>query len=275
MRNFLAALMLLACGGAAAQEPAIPQFWDQRERLVRPALDNVPRIRFLTTVDFPPFNFIDANGLLTGFHVDLARALCRELDILDRCQIQALPWDELEGALEKGEGEAMIAGLAITPQTRARYAFTRSYMRFPARFVARSGLALAEPMWRAVAGRRVGVVAGSEHEALLKDYFADARPVSFEDEAKLHEELRAGRLDIAFGDGMRFAFWLASPASGNCCALAGGPYLGREYLGAGLAIAVPRQRKELADAFDYALREINVNGTFGELYLRYFPIGFF
>jgi len=121
----------------------------------------------------------------------------------------------------------------------------------------------------------VGVVAGSEHEALLKDYFADARPVPVEDEAKLHEELKAGRLDVAFGDGMRLAFWLASPASGNCCALAGGPYLAGEYLGAGLAIAVPQRRKELADAFDYALREINVNGVFGELYLRYFPVGFF
>jgi len=275
MRNILAAIMLLVCGGAAAQETVVPQLWDQGERFVRPNLTGISRIRFLTTVDFPPFNFIDANGLLTGFHVDLARALCRELDILDRCQIQALPWEELEPALEKGEGEALIAGLAVTPQTRAKYAFTRSYMRFPARFVARNGTSLGEPMWRAVSGRRVGVVAGSEHEALLKDYFADAKPVPVEDEAKLHEELKAGRVDVAFGDGMRLAFWLASPASGNCCALAGGPYLASEYLGSGLAIAVPQQQKELAEAFDYALREINVNGVFGELYLRYFPVGFF
>ena len=28
-------------------------------------------------------------------------------------------------------------------------------------------------------------------------------------------------------------------------------------------------------AFDYALREINANGVFGELYLRYFPISYF
>ena len=31
----------------------------------------------------------------------------------------------------------------------------------------------------------------------------------------------------------------------------------------------------LAAAFDYALQQLNRNGTFAELYLRYFPVGFF
>src|SRR5690606_4962775 len=130
----LAALWLAAIVPAAAQQPNIPQFWDVKERLVRPDISGLPRVRFLTTIDFPPFNYIDSNGLLSGLHVDLARALCEELGILDRCQIQALPWAELEGALARGEGDAIIAGLAVSPESRGRYAFTRSYMRFPARF---------------------------------------------------------------------------------------------------------------------------------------------
>jgi polar amino acid transport system substrate-binding protein len=43
----------------------------------------------------------------------------------------------------------------------------------------------------------------------------------------------------------------------------------------GLAMAVRGEDAALADAFDYALREINMNGTFAELYLRYFPVSFF
>ena len=49
-------------------------------------------LRFITTTDFPPFSFIDASGRLSGFHVDLARAICAALEITDRCQIHALPW---------------------------------------------------------------------------------------------------------------------------------------------------------------------------------------
>src|SRR5690606_33461920 len=107
-RTILAAVAAVAALAApapgAAEQPSIPQFWDVKERLVRPDISALPRVRFLTTIDFPPFNYIDANGLITGLHVDLAREICLELGIIDRCQIQALPWEELEGALERNEG---------------------------------------------------------------------------------------------------------------------------------------------------------------------------
>jgi len=61
----------------------------------------MPRMRFLTTTDFPPFNFIDRKKRLTGFHVDLARAICEELEVLNRCQIQGLPWEELQDTLKR------------------------------------------------------------------------------------------------------------------------------------------------------------------------------
>lgn len=270
-----AAAMLAAALPAAAQQPSIPQFWDVRERLVRPDISSLPRIRFLTTIDFPPFNYIDANGLITGLHVDLARAICLELGILDRCQIQAIPWAELEGALERSEGDAIIAGLAITAETRRKYAFTRSYMRFPARFAVKRNSGLPEPLHSTVAGKRVGVLKGSEHEAMLRDYFPRARPVTYTRLEWMYDDLREGKTDAVFGDGMRISFWLAGADAGNCCVFAGGPYLAPEYFGAGLAIAVRPENAPLADAFDFALREINVSGKFGELYLRYFPVSFF
>ena len=273
--GLLASALLAAASVAGAAEPAIPQFWDVKERLAKPDLSRFARIRFLTTVDFPPFNFLDSNGLISGFHVDLARSICQALDVLDRCQIQALPWEELEEALERGQGDALIAGLALTPERRLNHAFTRSYLRFPARFVVASGSTLAEPIHRNIAGRRVGVLAGSEHEKMLRDYFPDARPVTYSKEQWLYEGMRKGQTDVVFGDGLRLGFWLAGSASANCCRFAGGPYIAPEYFGAGLAIAVRKDDAVLADAFDYALREISISGTFEELYLRYFPIGFF
>jgi len=270
---FLLALMVAM--PARADDPAIPQFWDVKERLIKPDISNFPRVRFLTTTDFPPFNYIDGNGLLSGLHVDLARAMCRTLGILDRCQIQALPWEELEAALKRKEGDALIAGLAVTPEKREEYAFTRSYLRFPARFITRRNSTLDEPVHRNIAGQRVGVLDGSEHETMLRDYFPAARPVTYSKPEWVFEDLRAGKIDAVFGDGMRLAFWLAGQESQGCCRFAGGPYLAPEYFGSGLAIAVRSEDAALADAFDYALREINMNGTFAELYLRYFPISFF
>lgn len=266
---------MVAAFGSHAAEPAIPDFWDAKERLAKPDISDLARMRFLTTVDFPPFNFIDSSGRLTGFHIDLARAICRELDIVAKCQIQALPWGELESALKNGQGEAIIAGVAVTEENRAKYAFSRSYLRFPARFITLKSKAMAEPLFDKLKGERVGVVAGSAHEQMLRDYFPDVEVVTFERQEQVLADLKAGKIAAAFGDGMRLGFWLAGSDSADCCRFSGGPYLAPEYLGSGLAIAVAPENAKLAAAFDYALHEINAKGTFAELYLRYFPVSFY
>ncbi len=274
---FLASLWiaLLVAQQARADQPAIPVFWDARERLAKPDLTGVKRLRFLTTTDFPPFNFLDGSGRLTGFHVDLARAICTELEILDKCQIQALPWQELDTALAAKEGEAIIAGISVTAQTRDKYGFSRAYLQFPARFAVRSASPITEPLYTTSAGKRIGVVAGSAHERMLRDYFPEVQVVTYAKQDWVFDDLKAGKIDGTFGDGMRLAFWLSGSASGACCRFAGGPYLAPEYLGAGLAIAAGKDDPALTQMFDYALQQINVKGTFAELYLRYFPVSFF
>ncbi|MGS1094954.1 transporter substrate-binding domain-containing protein [Aquamicrobium terrae] len=276
--RIVVAFTLLLAGllpDARAQEPEIPLLWDAKERLPKPDLSVLPRLRFLTTTDFPPFNFLDDQGRLSGFHVDLARAICARLELADKCQIQAVPWDELQAALELGEGEAIVAGLAVTAETRAAYAFSRPYLQFPARFVVLKSKPLSEPIYERLQGKPVGVVAGSAHERMLQDYFGGVKAVPLPDEEALHAELKAGRIDAAFGDGMRLSFWLADAESEKCCRFAGGPYLAPEYLGTGLAIATRADDALLPAAFDYALQEISAKGIFAELYLRYFPIGFY
>ncbi|WP_315918565.1 transporter substrate-binding domain-containing protein [Mesorhizobium sp. SP-1A] len=267
--------MLLAANAVHATEPQPPIFWDANERLAKPDLSALPRLRFLTTTDFPPFNFLDQEGRLSGFHVDLARAICAELALADRCQIQALPWNELDAALEKGDGEAIIAGIAATAETRLKYSFSHSYLQFPARFAMLKTKALSEPLYQGLRGKRVGVLAGSAHEQMLRGYFGMVEAVTYSKSDDLYADLKAGKIDAVFGDGMRLAFWLAGSEAGGCCRFAGGPYLAPEYLGTGLAIATKPGDDKLTDAFDYALQQISVKGTFAELYLRYFPVSFY
>lgn len=278
-RSFVLASMLVAAllvaNGTRAAEPQVPVLWDTKERLPKPDLSALPRLRFLTTTDFPPFNFLDGAGKLSGFHIDLARAICAELSIVEKCQIQALPWVELEGALQKGEGEAIIAGIAATPQSRSTYAFSRPYLQFPARFIMPKSTAFAEPIFDRLRSKRVGVLAGSAHERMLRDYFNMVQIVSFDGPEALYSDLKAGKIDAAFGDGMRFAFWLGGSDAAGCCRFAGGPYLAPEYLGTGMAVATRADNPALAAAIDYALQEVSMKGTFAEFYLRYFPVSFF
>jgi polar amino acid transport system substrate-binding protein len=265
----------LATAAPAAEQLPAPMFWDAKERLPKPDLTQVPRLRFLTTTDFPPFNYLDRDGRLSGFHIDLVRSICAELGVAEKCEIQAMPWEQLEDAVVRGRGEAVVAGIAITEDTRARYAFSRPYLQFPARFMMQKTSAATEPLYEKIKGERIGVMAGSGHEMMLRDYFPDAKAVTYSRQEWLYADLKAGKLAGAFGDGMRFAFWLAGSEASGCCRFAGGPYLAPEYLGLGLAVATKVGDPTLATAFDYALQQIAVKGRFAELYLRYFPVSFF
>lgn len=269
---------LLASGPVAAQQRApaeVPVLFDARERLARPDLTAVIRLRFLTTTDFAPFNFTDQTGRLAGFHVDLVRAICAELQIETKCQLQAMPYGELQPALSGGQGEAVIAGVAVTDQLRRDFLFSRPYMMLPARFVRRNAVSFDGPDARALSGRPVGVVGGTAHEAMLKSFFPQIKAIAFDGRAAMLEALRKGEVDAVFADALQLSFWTSSPASDNCCALFDGPYVSERFLGEGLTIMMRRQDGALADALDSALAALSRNGRLQEIYLRYFPSGLF
>jgi polar amino acid transport system substrate-binding protein len=71
------------------------------------------------------------------------------------------------------------------------------------------------------------------------------------------------------------SFWLAGESAAGCCVFAGGPYLESRCYGQGMTIAMARGSDDLKRAIDAALESIYEKGVYAELYLRYFPVGFF
>lgn len=253
----------------------LPVLFDARERLARPDVSEILRLRFLTTTDFPPFNFTDQTGRLAGFHIDLARALCAELGMEAKCQIQALPYAQLQDALEAGQGDAVLAGVAVTAALRQRFVFSRPYMLLPARFIRHRETQLPGGDAAALFDRPVGVIAGTAHEMMLKAFFPDIKPVTFETRETLLAALKDRKVDAAFADALQLSFWTQSPAAANCCRLFDGPYLSERFLGEGMTIMLGPQGGTLATALDSALAALSRNGRLEEIYLRYFPSGLY
>jgi polar amino acid transport system substrate-binding protein len=254
---------------------SLPRMFDAREGLARPDLSTVVRVRVLTTVDFPPFNFADQAGRLSGFQVDLAREICAELKLESKCQIQALPFDELEKTLENGGGEAVMAGIAVTPELRRRFAFSRPYLGIPARFARNLAAGVEGETAAALSGRPVGVVAGTAHEAMLKSFFPNIVATPFDTYEAMLEGLKTSKVDAVFADGLRLPFWVAGEVSAKCCALFDGPYLSQKFLGEGLSVMMRKGDPNLVAAFDQALGELSRNGRLQDIYLRYFPNGLY
>ena len=248
----------------------VPGFWDPRRRPERPDLSRLQSIRFLTELDYPPFNYAGPDGNPVGFNVDLARQLCDEIKIA--CTIQARRFELLLDALDDNRGDAVIASIAITPATRRRADFTDPYYRTPARFVARIDSPIRDVLPELVEGKKIAVVAGTAHEAFLKQMFTAAEVRSYANAEAAREALRNKDVDLLFGDGVTLAFWLNGSDSAGCCVFRGGPYLESRFFGEGVGIVVKRGNDLLRQALNWALFRDWEKGGFTDLWLRYFPI---
>jgi len=227
-------------------------------------------IRFLTDDEFPPLHFAGPEGVPTGFVVELARAACERLNLT--CTVQARRFDTLLPSLLEGRGDVVAAALPINADLRRAHAVTRPLFRFPARFATRRDRVARFEM-AALSGAKVGVVAGTAHEAYLTTLLPGVARQPYPDSGEAQAALRRGEVDYLFGDGLSLALWIGGSASEECCALVGGPFLESRFFGEGIGFVMRTEDEVLRRALDFALQRLWDEGKYAELYLRFFPIG--
>lgn len=259
----------------AAQAQALPSdlptpgFWDPRRRPERPDL-RLTLLRFVSEVDYPPFNYAGADGNPTGFNIDLARLICEELKV--ECTIQMRRFDTLIEALNENRADATIASISVSPETRKRVDFSDPYYRPVARFAARRDAGAIPVTPERLEGKTIAVVAGTAHEAYLRTLFTEAQLKPYENAERARAALQRGEADLLFGDGFALAFWLNGAEASGCCDFVGGPFVESRYFGEGVGIAVKRGNDTLRLALNWALFRLWEKGKFAELWLKYFPI---
>ena len=273
----LSLLVPFVVGGQSRAELAgadpgvrVPGFWDPRRRPERPDLSRITVLRFLTEVDYPPFNFAGPDGHPQGFNVDLARMMCEEVKLA--CTMQMRRFETLVTALNANQADAAIASIAATVEMRGKVDFSDPYYRTPARFVAKRDSPIDEPLPEKLEGKKVAVVAGTAHEAYLKALFTEVEVRAYPSSDVARLALRRGDVDLMFGDAISLAFWLNGTDSENCCSFRGGPYMDSRYFGEGIAIVVKKGNDTVRLALNWALFRVWEQGRFTDLWLRYFPI---
>lgn len=266
----LGTVVAAAMAAEPSSLPAPPRFVPPRAGTA--PVESPGAIRFVTTDDFPPFGFVDGAGALTGFDVELARAICRRLAV--PCTIQVRPFPLLVDALVTNTADAALGGVRDTPRLRRFAAHTARYLRLPARFVTRrADVVDARP--ETLAGRVVAVARETRTADFLVDFFPETKRIEVDDDAAALAAVKEGRADAAFVGALGASFWLAGPASADCCAFAGGAWTEPAYFGDGPSIAVRADDRRLRAALDDALRGLDADGTLADLTLRFFPVGLY
>lgn len=204
-------------------------------------------IRFATEASYPPFESMDANNKIVGFDVDLANALCKEIDAT--CTFSNQSFDSLIPSLKFRRIDAVMAGMDITPEREKQVLFSTPYYENSALFIGQKGKYASID---ALKGKKVGVQNGTTHQKFIMDKHPEITTVPYDSYQNARLDLQNGRIDAVFGDNAVVTEWLKA---NDKLAAVGDKVTDKDYFGTGLGIAVRQGNTALQQKFNTADRK--------------------
>ena len=227
-------------------------------------------LRIGTEGAYPPFNYVDTDGQLKGFEIELARALCDRINAT--CRFVQTDWESLLPDLRRSQIDAIVASLEISEERRQKIAFTQRYYRTPAVFMVRRGSPLSDISPVGLKGRRLGAMAGTVYATYLEDLYkggSEIRLYANQDEASL--DLALDRIDAVLGDKIALQEWLNRGKEAQCCRFLADAPNDPLYFGEGYGIGLRKDETALRKRLDQAIEDIQADGTYEAIRMRYFP----
>jgi len=218
-------------------------------------------IRIATEGAYPPFNMKNADGELIGFDVDIAKALCAEMEA--DCEIVAQDWDGIIPGLVADKYDAIIASMSITPERDEKVDFTNRYYSNYLRIVAKKGSGIGGQ--EDLAGKTVGAQRATIAANWAEDNLGRNATVKLYDtQTAAYSDLEVGRLDALISDVYPAFDWMKDKEDYE--------FVGERIdIDDKIAIAVSEGDNELRQKFNEALEAIRESGTYAEINEKYFP----
>ena len=221
---------------------------------------------------YPPFSKTEADGSVTGFDIDIAKALCADMKI--KCTLVKQDWDGIIPALLARKFDAIIATMDITAERQKKVSFTNKYQHIPARFVAKKG-AKFQGTAKFMKGKDVGVQRATSMDLYISDNYPQANIKRYGTADEAYLDLKAGRLDFVMADSAALQDGLLSKEGGDAFDFIGPELTDAKWFGQGAGIAIRKQDKALVELFNKSLVSIRANGTYKKINDKYFDFDVF
>ncbi|GGY45361.1 amino acid ABC transporter substrate-binding protein [Bacterioplanes sanyensis] len=225
------------------------------------------KIRIATEGAYAPFNMVDSDGNLIGFDVDIANALCEQMEV--ECEIVAQDWDGIIPGLRARKYDAIIASMSITEERLRVVDFSEKYYSNVLAFVAGKDKNL-DVSKKGLNGLVVGAQRATIAGQMLEDKYSDVVTVKLYDtQDNAYLDLASGRLDALLSDKFPAYDWLRTDDG------QGFEFKGEDLdINDEIGIAV-RKGDDLKDDFSAAIKAIVANGKYEEINKKYFPFSIY
>ncbi|QFT62245.1 polar amino acid transport system substrate-binding protein [Roseivivax halotolerans] len=211
-------------------------------------------IRMGTEGAYPPYNYIDDNGELAGFEIELGNELCARAELT--CEWVSNDWDSIIPNLVSSNYDTIMAGMSITDERDEVIDFTQNY--YPPTESAYVGASEEADFEGGVVAAQTATIQAAhvaEGGAALIEFATPEETVA---------AVRNGEADAVFAD-----YDFLKPivdASGGELMFVGDPV----PLGGGIGMGLRESDTELKETFDTIIGEMKEDGTLNEMLVKWF-----
>ncbi len=215
---------------------------------------------------FAPMGFRDENGELVGFDIDLAREVFGRNGY--EVQFQPIDWSMKETELNSGNIDLIWNGYSITEERKEKVAFTDPYLENRQIIITLADSDISSKS--DLAGKKVAVQNGSStldaiyKEPEIVESFDGGEPVLFDTNHEAFMDLEAGRVDAVVSDEVLARYYIQQKNPEDYRIL--DEDFGSEEYGIGLR----KEDKELLEMINSTLNEMREDGSFDEIYEKWF-----
>lgn len=149
---------------------------------------------------FAPFEYVDANNQLTGFDVDLMKAIAKEAGFA--VQFKNTSWEVLFLTLQNGETDVLISGITITDERKKTMDFSEPYFEAAQLIAVREDANVTQFADLKDKNLTVGVQTGSTADTIVSELLGKTSPniKRYETVPNAMQALQIGDVDVVVAD---------------------------------------------------------------------------
>ncbi|MDR0314937.1 MAG: basic amino acid ABC transporter substrate-binding protein [Oscillospiraceae bacterium] len=220
------------------------------------------KLTMATNAQFPPYEFYDDDGKITGIDVEIMTLIAKELGL--ELVIEDMEFDSIIEAVPSGKADVGAAGMTVTPDRLKSLDFTTSYTKSNQAIITKIDSAIKGP--DDLNGKKVGVQLGTTGDIYLSDdiddgVYKDLKLERYQNGIEAVQALIAGKIDAVVID--------KEPAKVFVAQNKGLHILSAEYTQEDYAIAVAKGNKALLNAINKALDKLIQDGKIQEIIDKY------
>ena len=217
---------------------------------------------FSTDATWPPLEYIDESGNLTGFEVELVPMIGEKVGV--KMEAKNIPWDTIFAGLANGQYDAVASGVTVTEERKKTIDFSDTLFTIKQSIITLKGNENLNNL-DSLSGKKVGVQMGTTGHFAVEEN-KDAVIKAYDSIGLAIEDMINGNVDACVCDSLIASdFVLANPNYKDKLIITGEASSDIEEI----AIAVKKGDKELLDLINSSLAKLKENGTMDELMKKY------